>query len=261
MENNNETNNEVQEQTVEQLTSTDAIIGVLSSPGETFETIAATKKKNYWLLSVLISIIISIVVTFVFFRDEQLISGMMDKQKAQLEKSMEEKVKSGKMSPEQSSQAIEQAEKFMDPKGVFFQIIGYGGSVVIPFLMLFVLSLVYLLITKILKANVDFGNLMNVVGLPLIIGAIGSIVALVISVVIGKMSSPSLALFLTDEVIGTKLSELLFKIDIFSIWYYVAVAIGLSKITRISAGKAYVTVFGVWILWLIVTTVSGYIFG
>jgi len=261
MENNNETNNEVQEQTVEQLTSTDAIIGVLSSPGETFETIAATKKKNYWLLSVLITIIISIVVTFVFFRDEQLISGMMDKQKAQLEKSMEEKVKSGKMSPEQSSQAIEQAEKFMDPKGVFFQIIGYGGSVVIPFLMLFVLSLVYLLITKILKANVDFGNLMNVVGLPLIIGAIGSIVALVISVVIGKMSSPSLALFLTDEVIGTKLSELLFKIDIFSIWYYVAVAIGLSKITRISAGKAYVTVFGVWILWLIVTTVSGYIFG
>lgn len=261
MENNNETNNEVQEQTVEQLTSTDALIGVLSSPGETFETIAVTKKKNYWLLSVLITIIISIVVTFVFFRDEQLISGMMDKQKAQLEKSMEEKVKSGKMSPEQSSQAIEQAEKFMDPKGTFFQIIGYGGSIVIPFLMLFILSIVYLLITKIFKANPDFSSLMNVVGLPLIIGAIGSIVALVLSVVIGKMSSPSLALFLTDEVIGTKLSELLFKIDIFSIWYYVAVAIGLSKIAKISAGKAYITVFGVWIFWLIITTVSGYIFG
>lgn len=260
MENNNETNLEVQEQSVEQLSSTDALIGVLSSPGETFETIAATKKKNYWILSVLITVIISIVVTFIFFRDEQIMSGMMDKQKEQLEKSMEEQVKSGKMSPEQSQQAIEQAEKFMDPKGVFFQIIGYGGSIAIPFLMVLVLSLVYMLVIKIFKANADFGSLMNVVGLPMIIGGIGSIVALVLSVVTGKMSTPSLALFLTDDVVGTKLSELLFKIDIFSIWYYITVAIGLSKIAKISAGNAYITVFGVWIFWLLITTISGMIF-
>ena len=94
MENNNETNIEEQEGSNEQLSSTDALIGVLSSPGETFETIAVTKKKNYWLLSVLITIIISLIVTFIFFRDEQIMSGMMDKQKAQLEKSMEENVKS-----------------------------------------------------------------------------------------------------------------------------------------------------------------------
>lgn len=261
MENNNITNQEEQEQSVEQLTTTDALVGVLSSPGETFETIFVTKKKNYWLLSVLITIVISLVVTFVFFRDEQLLSGMMDKQKAQLEKSMEENVKSGKMSPEQSQQAIEQAEKFMDPKGVFFQVIGYGGSILIPFLMVFVLSLVYMLVIKIFKANADFAGLMNVVGLPMIIGGIGSIVALVLSVVMGKMSSLSLALFLTDEVVGNRISELLFKIDIFSIWYYVAVAIGLSKLTKISAGKAYITVFGVWVFWLLITTASSFIFG
>ncbi len=260
MENNNETNIEEQEGSNEQLSSTDALIGVLSSPGETFETIAVTKKKNYWLLSVLITIIISLIVTFIFFRDEQIMSGMMDKQKAQLEKSMEENVKSGKMTQEQSQQAIEQAEKFMDPKGVFFQIIGYGGSILMPFLMLLVLSLVYMLVLKIFKTNADFGSLLNVVGLPLIIGGIGSIVALVLSVVTGKMSSASLALFLTDDIVGVKLNELLFKIDLFSIWYYVTVAIGLSKITKLPAGKAYITVFGVWVFWLLITTVSGMIF-
>ena len=97
-------------------------------------------------------------------------------------------------------------------------------------------------------------------GGTMIIGGIGSIVALVLSVVTGKMSSASLALFLTEDVVGAKLSELLFKIDIFSIWYYVAVAIGLSKIAKISAGNAYATVFGVWVFWLVITTVSGMIF-
>lgn len=260
MEENNEFRNEANESITDQLTSTDALIGVVSAPGDTFETLSATKRKNYWILSVLITIVVSLVVTFIFFRDEQLISGMMDKQKAALEKRMDEQVKSGKMTEEQAKIAIEQAESFMDPKGTFFQVIGYGSVVIIPFAMLIVLSLVYLIITKIMKANVDFGNLMNVVGLPMIIGAIGSIVALVLSIVIGKIASVSPALILTEEMVGGKLNEFLFKVDLFSIWYYVVVAIGLMKFGKISAGKAYGAVFGVWILWLIITSVSSAVF-
>lgn len=261
MEENNEINNEPSESLTEQLSPTDALIGIVSAPGDTFETLSTTKKKNYWILSVLITVIVSLVVTFIFFRDEQLISGMMDKQKAALEKQMEERVKSGKMTEEQAKIAIESAEKFMDPKGTFFQLIGYGSVVIIPFAMLIVLSLVYLIITKILKANVDFGNLMNIVGLPMIIGAIGSIVALVLSIVIGKMASLSPALVLTEEMVGSKLNEFLLKVDLFSIWYYVVVAIGLTKFGKISAGKAYGAVFGVWILWLIISSLSGAVFG
>jgi mannitol-specific phosphotransferase system IIBC component len=124
MENNQEPleQNPSVEEPLEQLSLTDAITGVITGPGETFETMVGTKKKNYWIIPVLLSIVIGVVVTFIFFRDAQLMSGLMDKQKAQLEKRMDEQVKSGKMSPEQSKQAIEQAEKFMDPKSTFFQI-------------------------------------------------------------------------------------------------------------------------------------------
>ena len=237
------------------------MIGVIASPGETFETMGATKRKNYWLLPVILTIVVSLVVTFIFFRDEQLISGMMDKQKAALEKNMEEQVKKGKMTEDQAKIAIEQAESFMDPKGTFFQVMGYGSVVIIPFAMLIVLSLVYLIITKIMKTNIDFGNLMNIVGLPMLIGAIGSVVALILSVVMGRMTSVSLALFLTDETVGARLSELLMKIDLFSIWYYIAVAIGLMKMGNLSAGKAYGAVFGVWVFWLAITTISSTIFG
>ncbi len=262
MENNQEPIEQIPsiEEPLEQLSISDAITGVLTSPGETFNTIVNTKKKNYWIIPVLLSIVIGVVVTFIFFRDAQLMSGIMDKQKAQLEKSMDERVKSGKMSPEQSKQAIEQAEKFMDPKSVFFQIIGYGGAAIVPFLMLFVLSLIYLLLLKVFKADVDFGNLLNVVGLPMIITIIGSIISLVLSILLGTVSTLSPALILNEGIVGSKMAEFLAKIDLITIWYYIAVAVGLSKVSRISSGKSYGVVFGVWIFWIIITSAFSFIF-
>lgn len=258
MENNNENlePNLSDDESVEQYSVTDAVIGVITSPGETFETIAVNKRKNYWLLPVIVSIIIGIVVTFIFFKDDQLISGLMDKQRSQLEKQMEEKVKEGKMSPEQSRQTIEQAEKFMDPKSLFFQIIGYGGATIVPILMLFVLSLVYLLFLKMFKAEIDFGNILNVVGLPMVITVIGAIVGLVLSVLLGKISALSPALLYSDG----KLGDFLLKFDLFTIWYYAVISIGISKLAKIPSGKAYGMVFGVWLLWILITGALGLIF-
>jgi len=263
MENNQEPIEQIPsvEEPLEQLSVSDAITGVITGPGETFDTLVKTKKKNYWIIPVLLSIVIGVVITFIFFRDAQLMSGIMDKQKAQLEKRMEEQVKSGKMSPEQSKQAVEQAEKFMDPKSPFFQIIGYGGTAVVPFLMLFVLSLIYLLLLKVFKADVDFGNLLNVVGLPMIIIIIGSIISLVLSIVMGTVSTLSPALILNEGLVGSRLAEFLTKVDLISIWYYIVVAIGLSKVAKISSGKSYVIVFGVWVFWIVISSLFGLIFG
>jgi len=262
MENNQEQTeqNTSIEEPLEQLSISDAITGVITGPGETFETIISTKKKNYWIVPVMLSIVIGVVVTFIFFRDAQLMSGIMDKQKTQLEKSMDEQVKSGKMSPEQSKQAIEQAEKFMDPKSLFFQILGYGGVVVVPFLMLFVLSLVYLLLLKVFKADIDFGNLLNVVGLPMVITIIGSIISLVLSIVMGTVSTLSPALVLNAGMVGDKMAEFFTKVDLISIWYYFAVAVGLSKAAKISSGKSYGIVFGVWVFWIVITSAFSFIF-
>lgn len=258
MENNNENLEPLSDnvESVEEISVTDAVIGVITSPGETFETMAAAKRKNYWLLSVIVSIVIGLIAAFIFFKDEQLMSGLMDKQRTQLEKQMEEKVKEGKMSPEQSRQTIEQAEKFMDPKSLFFKIIGYGGAAIVPILMLFVLSLIYLLFLKMFKAEIDFGNIMNIVGLPMIITAIGAIVGLVLSVLLGKLAAVSPALLHSDG----KLGDFLMKFDLFTIWYYAAVAIGLSKFAKISSGKAYGLVFGVWVFWVLFTGALGLIF-
>lgn len=238
----------------QELTQMDAISGVFTEPGATFETITKFPKRNFWLLPVIILVVTSVISSFLFFSDAELVGKMMDKQKQQLRERMQENVKSGKMTQEQANNAIEQAEKFMDPKGLFFKITGTAGAVVAPFLMLFVLSVIYMLLLKMFKANFEFVNILNVVGLSLIVSAIGSIIAIVLSIIMGDLTSVGLALVLKADTVGETVYTLLMKLDAFSIWFYVLVAIGLVKVAKVKPVISYSIVFGLWVIWLVVTT-------
>ena len=238
----------------QELSQMDAISGVFTEPGNTFESIAKFPKRNFWLLPVIILVVTSIVSSFLFFSDAELVSKMMDKQKQQLRERMQESVKNGKMSQEQANDAIEKAEKFMDPNGLFFKITGFAGAVVAPFLMLFVLSVIYMLLLKMFKANFEFMNILNVVGLSLIVSAIGSIIAIVLSIVMGDLNSVGLTLILKADTVGETLHALLMKLDVFTIWFYILVAIGLVRVAKIKPVISYSIVFGLWVIWLVITT-------
>jgi hypothetical protein len=248
-----EEENIITEETQE-LSQMDAISGIFTEPGNTFETITKFPKRNFWLLPVIILVITSVVSSFLFFSDTELVSKMMDKQKTKMRERMQESVKSGKMTQQQANDAIEKAEKFMDPKGLFFKITGFAGAVVTPFVMLFLLSVIYMLFLKMMKANFEFTNILNVVGLSLIISAIGSILAIVISIIMGDLTSIGLAIAFKPETVGETLHALFMKLDVFSIWFYILVSIGLVKIAKIKPVISYSVVFGLWILWLVITT-------
>jgi hypothetical protein len=249
---NQEENPEPTDQ-IEELSKVDAISGVFTSPGDTYETIASTPKKNYWLMAILICIAMGLIATFLFMRDTELAAKTMEKQKRKIREQMEEKVKSGSMSREEAETAIQQSEKFTNAGSVLFRVIGFAGAVVGPFLLLFVLSLVYLIILKIMKAEFDFTNLMNVVGLAMVIGALGNLIGTVISVLKGEISSTGPALFLTESAVGEKVYGVISKIDVFSIWFYVIVGIGISKIAKIETSKAMLVAFIPFVLYLIIT--------
>lgn len=243
-----------EEEQAQELSQMDAVSGVFTEPGNTFETLTKFPKRNYWLLPVIILVVTSIVSSFLFFSDAELVGKMMDKQKAKMREKMQESVKQGKMSQEQANDAIEKAEKFMDPKGLFFRITGFAGAVVAPFLMLFVLSVIYMLLLKIFKANFEFTNLLNVVGLSLIISAVGGILGIVLSIIMGDLTSIGPALFLKAEAVGDTLHSLFMKLDIFSFWFYILVAIGITKVAKVTPAISYSIVFGLWAVWLILTT-------
>ena len=248
-ENNTEDNIETSDQ-FEQLSKADAMSGVITEPGETFETIAGSPKNNYWLYPVLIAVVLSILSSFLFMRDPELARNTMDKQKAKMSERFEKDIKDGKMKQEEADNAMES----MNPNSTFFKIMGYVGAIVGPFLILFILSIVYLIILKIMKSDVEFINIMNVVGLAMLISAAGGILAIVISILKGNMMGVGLGIFLSEETVGEKGFTFLNKLDVFTIWFYVVIAIGISKVARISMVKSATIVFGLFIIYAVVTS-------
>ncbi|MBS1518434.1 MAG: YIP1 family protein [Bacteroidetes bacterium] len=239
---------EIQEYQQEQLTVTEAMSGVISVPGETYETIAATEKKNYWLIPIIIAIVLGLISSFIFMQDKELTSKVMDKQKAKMMERFEKNIKEGKMTQEQANNAMES----INPEGTMFKIIGYGGAALGPFIILFILGLIYFIALKVLKSEAGFTDVLNVVGLAYLIIAIGNLIATVISVIKGDLGSLSLGLLLSEESVGSKVYTMISKLDVFSIWFYTVVAIGITKIGRISMAKSVIFVFGIWIIFYVV---------
>ncbi|MBK8381798.1 MAG: YIP1 family protein [Ignavibacteria bacterium] len=234
----------------EQLSNADAMSGIFTAPGETFETIANTPKKNYWILPVLVAVVIGLISTFLFMQDAELTSKTMDKQKEKMREKFQESVQQGKMTQEDSDKALES----MNPSGMMFKVFGFGGAVVGPFIILLLLSVFYLIALKIMKGQFDFTNILNVVGLAMLIGSIGSLIAVVISVLKGNMVTIGPSLLFSEESVGQKIYTLLTKIDLFSIWFYAVIAIGLSKVGRVSIFKSSAVVFGLWIVYILVSS-------
>lgn len=242
--------NSMQPAQYEELSKSDAMSGVFSSPAETFETIANTPKKNYWIIPVLISVVVGLISTFLFMQDAELVSNTMEKQKKKMLEKFEQNVKEGKMTQEDVDKTMES----MNPTGMFFKLLGFGGAIVGPFFILFILSLVYLIILKIMKSEIDYGQILNVVGLSMLIGTVGGLLGIVISILKGDMSSVGLGLLLSEASVGEKVHALLNKLDLFSIWFYFVIAIGLSKLARIDMIKSVSVVFGIFILYSVITS-------
>src|SRR5689334_23215960 len=96
---------------IEELSATDAITGVFTEPGETFEGVKRSPKKNYWIIPIIILIVISIASAFLVTHDEELYAQIKDKQTKGAKERFDEAVKNGKMTQEKANEQMEQMDK------------------------------------------------------------------------------------------------------------------------------------------------------
>jgi hypothetical protein len=237
-----------------QLSVTDAISGTFTSPGTTYETIGTTPKKNYWVFAIIICVVLGLISTFIFLNDTELVDKVMDKQKQKMYESMEESVKSGKMSREDANIAIERAEKFMNPEGLFFQISAYGGSVITTFITMLLYSLIGIIIIKIFKGGFTYINLLNIISLSMIISAAGDLINVFVSVMLGDLSSISLGLALRSMNLPEKIMTALTNLSIFKIWSVAVMSIGIAKVGKVKTIPVMIIIFAVVILYVAVTS-------
>jgi hypothetical protein len=242
--------NSLQNQETTQISVAETISGVFYDPTNTFRVMLQSKKKNFWVIFTVISIILNFVAAFLFMNDAELVSEVKRLQRESFEKQINKSIEEGKLSKEKASEIIEQSEKTMEK---FFAVSSYGFSLVGPIILIFIPSLVYLLVLKALKAQADLMKIVNVVALSMIVFALGSLLGTVLSIILGSLGGFSLGTVISEASVGKPLHLVLQKIDLFTLWYLFLVSIGIKEASGITMPKSATIVFGLWIIWNIIT--------
>ncbi len=253
VESNENLNESAETNVIENISLGDAMAGVFTEPGSTFESVKASVKKNYWLLPVLIVIAVSVLSSFLVMNDEELVSEIRTKQKEAIKKQMDEAVKDGKMTREQADQQIEQTEKMFG--GGMFVIFGIIGSVFGVLIIFFLKALVYWGGLKLFKGEAGYGDLLNVLGLAGLITAIQLAIDTVLAILMGKlMMNIGPVMLFSEESVGKQMYTLLANFDLLNIWYNIVVGIGLAKVSKLKPSVTITFVFVLWLVWVLLTS-------
>jgi hypothetical protein len=234
----------------------EALTGVITNPSDTFETISISPKKNYWFAPLVFLIIANLIYTFLMFRDEDLKNEFINKQKPAVEKQIDKQIAEGKMTADKKDEAMEMSAKIT-------MIFTWVGSIIGPFIFIFLLGFLYWLVLKIMKADKKmkietgfFSKILNVVGLSFIIMAVSKIAEIIISIFVGKISTLSLALLISESQVGAKFHMLISNAGAFTIWGLIVTAIGIAKISGQKQFVGYAIVIGFWILFMVISYIG-----
>lgn len=233
-----------------ELNHTDKLVGVFTEPSLTFEAAAKfPPKTSDWLIPVFALIIVVIISNFLIMSNPIIKQSIVEKQMAMIEKQFSDAVESGSMTQSQADEQMDRIRDSMDQQmaaGQIFQVIGVLIGV---FIFFFVVSGVYFLFSRFaLKGDGTYASAMVPYGLSFYISIIAAIIQLILSLSMDKhFQDLSVASFMGTDT-STFIGMLLSKIDIFSIWAYTIISIGLAKMFKSEeTGKYLAMVFGLWI--------------
>lgn len=230
------------------------VTNVFASPSELYTEVAANAvKASSWVFPLLLSIIITLFFITALYYNDALRSQIYE---MQAEK-MQELVEQGKMTQEQHDNAVDGMEK--SGPGMF---LAFGGisAVVMALIVFFGASLILWLVIKMaLKFGGSYKKVLEVWGLASFIAIFGSVITILLMYLFNSMTAtPSPTLFLGEGFdTKNKLHVILASLNIFTIWQMGIVGIGISKLTNKSIVTSMSVIYGLWILWIAISTLLG----
>ncbi len=228
------------------------IINVFTAPSEAFEGIdSLPSKTGLWLAPFLLGIVVFVAVMLVISSDPALKGQILDMQI----RGIQERVDSGAMTQQQGDQAMQAVENM----GSMFLIFGSIGGIFFLAVSYFGGALFLWLTGKLaFKAPAGYSTYLGAYGLSAWIGLLGAIVTTLLMVGLGSMhASAGLALAIPDFDPLNTTHRMLARVELFGIWQAVVVGLGLSSITGKSAGAGIAAAFGLWILWILASSLLG----
>jgi hypothetical protein len=219
------------------------LFNVFAGPGDVFEELRTGKPVvANWLAPLLLACLTGVIYSFVVFSQDNILHSIREAQEQQLQK----QVAAGKMTRQQADQALEMMQRFGGP--TIMKIFGSIGAVVVNVVMLFLGALVIWLLGRwCFKSQFSYMQSLEATGLAGMINVLGGIVMMLLAVMMGSMAmTPGPVLLVHEFDPANKVHRLLGQLNLITIWYIGVLALGLSKLGRVSYGNAAVWLFGIW---------------
>ncbi len=234
-----------------EMSHTDKLAGVFTSPSETFAyTAKFPPKTSDWLIPIFGLIIIVIISNFLMLNNPEIKQALQEKQITKMEKNFDKMVENGTLTQEQADEQLNKIQDGMDKQmggiGQIFQVVGTFFGV---FIFFFILAGIYFLFAKFaLHGDGTYQSAMVAYGLPTYIAIVATIVKLILALTMNQfMTDTSVASIMGSDT-STFTGFILGKLDIFSIWGYAVISIAFAKMFKSeSTGKYYAMIFGLWI--------------
>ena len=232
-----------------ELNHSDKLVGVFTEPTKTFERMAKFPPKTVdWLLPLILLIIVAVLANFVMMSNPTIRYNVIEKNLAQVQNRLDKMVEEGKLTREQADSQLEMTRKMMEGKGVGIVLQAVGTTVSL-FLIFFIIAAVFHIFVKtFLKGEGNYSSSLVAYGLPYYILIIEIILTVIAAMITDRMFTDlSVASFAAMDK-SSFLGFILSKVDIFSIWYYTILGIGLAKMHKAKETGKYIAL--VYVIWL-----------
>jgi len=239
------------------------MFNIFAAPGEVFEAVQPARVSTAnWLVPLVLSILIGTLSVLIIYSQPAVIQQLRDQQT----KAMDDQVQSGKLTRAQADQAEAMTEKFFGPSSI--RLFGLISVTVFNLIHVFWWALVLWVLGRLLlRADVTYLKALEVAGLGSMIFILGSVVAALLTVCLGKISTCSLALFASQLDPKSLLHTVLQSIDFFDLWLLGVMTIGLARLAGVTWTKALPLTVAYWlamegiligITWFFINLSSGF---
>jgi len=219
------------------------LIGALFSPKPTFASIAS---RPTWILPLVLISIFGCATTYLY--------GQRVGWRAFIQKQIE-------ASPRTQSMPEDQKERVIDQQTKFAPIFGYGGTIVFAFGGAALVAAVFLLAFNVASGTkLQFKTALAIVAyawVPLIVSQVLGMIILFIkdpaTIDIQNLIASNAGAFLSEDS-PKWMQSLCGSLDVFSLWSMALMGVGFGATNpkKLPFGKAFGTVIGVWLVYVIV---------
>jgi hypothetical protein len=220
------------------------LFNVLATPGEVFDYVknAAVSAAN-WLVPALLIIAVSWIGSSLVFSQDSIQQQLREL----IDQGVEKQIQQQHLSGEKAEQARVIGSKF---GSVGIKISAYVFPIVFAFWIPFWWGLLLWLIgTKVFKADFAYVKAVEVTGLTGMVGVLDAILRTLLILILGNLfASPSLALFVKRFDTQNPVHGLLGAFNIMSFWALALRGLGLARLSGVAAGRAVTWVLGTWVL-------------